>query len=368
VPIGETLAQARHQAGLTLAQVSKRTRIRETIIRKIEADDFSECGGDFYTRGHIRAIAKAVGTDPEPLIEDYDTDHRATGPMATVSLDELLATSAPQHRRPDLPGAWARVTAASAPVARKASAGAGAVRGRMSSRRRPEWRTARWAVFVCLALVVVALGFAALHVLAGPPAAAPSAAGKHAATGHNDGHGQPGPAAKSSHRAAPSPAAKASHTAAPSPAQSQPAQSLAPVQATAFGPNGGDNPQLAHLVLGGGHSAGWHTDWYNSARFGNLYPGTGLLLKMGRTVTITGAQIDLGGATGASLQLRVGDTPTMAGLQPVADASGASGVVRLSPASPARGRYVLVWFTRLPTDSSGTFQASIHDVALQGHG
>ena len=263
---------------------------RRRLIRKIEADDFSECGGDFYTRGHIRAIAKAVGTDPEPLIEDYDTDHRATGPMATVSLDELLATSAPQRHRPDLPAAWARVTAASAPVARKASAGAGAVRGRMASGRRPGRRTARWAVFVCLALVVVALGFAALHVLAGAPAAAPSAAGKHAATGHNDGHGQPGPAAKASHRAAPSPAPKASHTAAPSPAQSQPAQSLAPVQATAFGPNGGDNPQLAHLVLGGGHSAGWHTDWYNSARFGNLYPGTGLLLKMGRTVTITGAQ------------------------------------------------------------------------------
>ena len=131
MPIGETLAQARHQAGLTLAQVSKQTRIRETIIRKIEADDFSECGGDFYTRGHIRAIAKAVGTDSEPLIEDYDSDHRATGPMATVSLDELLATSAPQRHRPDLPAAWARVTAASVPVARKASAGAGAVRGRM---------------------------------------------------------------------------------------------------------------------------------------------------------------------------------------------------------------------------------------------
>ena len=169
MPIGETLAQARHQAGLTLAQVSKQTRIRETIIRKIEADDFSECGGDFYTRGHIRAIAKAVGTDPEPLIEDYDSDHRATGPMATVSLDELLATSAPQRHRPDLPAAWARVTAASVPVARKASAGAGAVRGRMASGRRPGWRTARWAVFVCLALAVVALGFVALHVLAGAP-------------------------------------------------------------------------------------------------------------------------------------------------------------------------------------------------------
>ena len=356
MPIGETLVQARHQAGMTLTQVSKQTRIRETIIRMIEADDFSECGGDFYARGHIRAIAKAVGTDPVPLIEDYDIDHRATGPMATVSLDELLATSAPERNRPDLPAAWARVTAASAPAARKASRGAGAARDRMASGYGSARRTVRWAVFVCLALMVVALGFIALHVLAGsPPAAAPSAAGKHAATSHNDGRGQSGPAAR------------ASHTAAPSPAQPQPAQSLNPVQATAFGPNGGDNPQLAHLVLGGGRSAGWHTDWYNTPRFGNLYPGTGLLLKMGRTVTITSAQIDLGNATGASLQLRVGDTPTMSGLQPVAHASGAGGVVRLSPASPARGSYVLVWFTRLPTDSSGTFQANVHDVALQGH-
>jgi transcriptional regulator with XRE-family HTH domain len=138
VPIGETLVRARHQAGLTLAQVSKRTRIRETIIRKIEADDFSECGGDFYARGHIRAIAKAAGIDPEPLIEDYDTDHRATGPMATVSLDELLATSAPQRHRPDLP-AWARVTAAGAPAARKASAGA--ARGRRAGPFLSAWRS-----------------------------------------------------------------------------------------------------------------------------------------------------------------------------------------------------------------------------------
>src|SRR5262249_5399848 len=79
VPIGDTLAQARHQAGLTVAEVSQRTRIRETIIRKIEEDDYSECGGDFYARGHIRAIAKAVGADPGPLIEEYDTRHRAPG-------------------------------------------------------------------------------------------------------------------------------------------------------------------------------------------------------------------------------------------------------------------------------------------------
>jgi integrase len=68
VSIGEGLAQARRQAGLTVTQVSERTCIRETIILGIAHDDYSACGGDFYTRGHIRAIAKAVGTDPMPLI------------------------------------------------------------------------------------------------------------------------------------------------------------------------------------------------------------------------------------------------------------------------------------------------------------
>jgi cytoskeletal protein RodZ len=75
VSIGDALAQARNQAGLTVTQVSQRTCIRETIIRGIEHGDFSACGGDFYARGHIRSIARVVGIDPEPLIHEYDATH-----------------------------------------------------------------------------------------------------------------------------------------------------------------------------------------------------------------------------------------------------------------------------------------------------
>ena len=424
MPIGETLAQARHEAGLTVAQVSVRTRIRQAIIRKIEEDDYSTCGGDFYARGHIRAIAKAVGTDPEPLIQEYDTVHRAPGALATVSLDELLATSghAAQRRRPDLPAAWARVTAAGAQAGRKAGAparrkagappgdmpgapaggatstpaggmpgapaggmpggmasapagrkaGRGATGRRVESGRAPRRRrrTVGWAVFVALALAVVVAGFVALRLLAGSSPAAPSAAREHAATPENAGHTQPGPAAQASQSAAapaPVPVPSPSHSGAPSPAAAQPAQPLTPVRATAFGPNGGDNPQLAHLVLGIRHASGWHTDWYTSARFGNLYPGTGLLLAMGQRVAISSARINLGNTTGASFQLRVGARPALADLPAVARATGAGGVVRLHLARPARGRYVLLWFTRLPTDSAGTFRAHIYDVSLQGH-
>lgn len=70
--IGDVLAAGRRQAGMTVTQVGQRTCIRETIIRSIERDDFSGCGGDFYARGHIRSIAQAVNVDPEPLIAEYD--------------------------------------------------------------------------------------------------------------------------------------------------------------------------------------------------------------------------------------------------------------------------------------------------------
>ena len=97
--VGEALAEARGRAGLSVAEVSQRTRIRQAIIIGIEDDDYSSCGGDFYARGDIRSIAKAVGADPEPLICEYDAVHRAPGVLSAVSLDELLAPAQTPVRR-----------------------------------------------------------------------------------------------------------------------------------------------------------------------------------------------------------------------------------------------------------------------------
>src|SRR5258708_38499067 len=71
VGIGETLATQREDAGLTVAEVSARTRIRETIIRAIEREDYSLCGGNFYARGYIRSIGRVLGIDPEQLVREY---------------------------------------------------------------------------------------------------------------------------------------------------------------------------------------------------------------------------------------------------------------------------------------------------------
>jgi cytoskeletal protein RodZ len=88
VSIGDTLAEARRQAGLTITQVSQQTRIRESIIRSIEQGDFSPCGGDFYARGHIRSIANVVGVDPAPLIREYDEEHGPPGSMRASQIFE----------------------------------------------------------------------------------------------------------------------------------------------------------------------------------------------------------------------------------------------------------------------------------------
>ena len=38
----------------------------------------------------------------------------------------------------------------------------------------------------------------------------------------------------------------------------------------------------------------------------------------------------------------------------------------MRPTRPAKARYLLLWFTQLPPDSSGTFQAIVYDVRLRG--
>ncbi|MFE3327227.1 helix-turn-helix domain-containing protein [Streptomyces sp. NPDC059176] len=99
--IGRSLQQARSDAGLTIDEVSASTRVRVPIVQAIEQDDFSRCGGDVYARGHIRTLARAVGLDPEPLVEQYDAEHGgrpAPTPAAPLFEAERIR---PEPRRPN---------------------------------------------------------------------------------------------------------------------------------------------------------------------------------------------------------------------------------------------------------------------------
>ena len=330
--IGEVLAAARRRAGLSVAQVSEQTGMREPVILDIEGDDYSACGGEFEVRGHIRVLAAAVGADPGPLIAAYDSARRG-GPALAGEVTEPI----PPVRVP--PG--------------RSEPGTPAAPG--GRRRRP-------ALVVALGVVLVAgLGVAG-YLLADPGGGGAPSAGAPTATASQAGRAT---------RAASAPSATGSPQAAPASASTAAGarpRRLTPVSATAFGSAGGpgDNSDLARLAIDGNPATAWHTDWYSTARFGNLYPGTGLLVDMGHRATLTGAAIRLGRAHGASFQLRAGATPALASLRPVARASGAGGMVRLRFTRPVRGRYLLLWFTRLPPGPTGNFQASVYQLALTG--
>ena len=160
----------------------------------------------------------------------------------------------------------------------------------------------------------------------------------------------------------------APHGAAAGPAA---VRELRPASAAAFDPYGtgqGGSSQLGYRAIDASPATYWHTEWYTTARFGNLKPGTGLLVDMGRKVTLAGARITLGAAApGADFQLRVGNSAAaLADLRPVASAASASDRVSLRLRTPADGRYVLIWFTKLPPDSAGTYQANVYDIRLSG--
>jgi cytoskeletal protein RodZ len=100
VSIGDALAAARRQAGLTITQVSQRTCIRETIVRGIERGDYSACGGDFYARGHIRSIARTVGIEPEELIREYDATQAPPQPITAADVFQpFTPVKLKEHKR-----------------------------------------------------------------------------------------------------------------------------------------------------------------------------------------------------------------------------------------------------------------------------
>jgi Helix-turn-helix domain len=325
VSIGEVLADARHELGFTVAEISHHTRVRESIVRAIERDDYVLSGTDAHARRDIRVIALALGVDPDPLIQAFDATYR--------SLPELVPDR-------DIPPAipFGRV-------------------GRDGAFARIEPRRTRWVPIVA-ALILAFAG------PAGPAPSAPQAALSHPAVPASSLPAAAVPAA-----AVPAAAGRAASVPAASvPAAAGPA-ALTPARVVAFGPRGpadGDNPQLVPLAVDGNPATAWTTAGYASPRFANAQPGTGLLVDMGQVVTITGAEVTLGSVPGADFQMRAGNTPSLAQLPPVAVATNASGVMAVRFAAPVRARYVLIWFTKLPPTASGAFQASVYNVTVQG--
>ena len=111
--IGTAITAAREASGLSIADVSERTRIRKGVITAIELDDFSHCGGDVYAKGHLRSIGTAIGTDASAWVASYDQQFGTAAPTATEVFDS--ETSSPVRIRRGVN--WSAIMAAALVIA-----------------------------------------------------------------------------------------------------------------------------------------------------------------------------------------------------------------------------------------------------------
>jgi cytoskeletal protein RodZ len=331
VSIGEVLSDARCRSGLSIGEVTRQTRIREEIVWAIELDDFSKCGGDFYARGHIRAIAAVVRVDPAPLIAQYDAEYSARDERDAYDGPGLLAP--PPRNLPSRP--------------ERAAGPSRSERYRRRHRRRVILSTA-----MCLAVLVI-FGGEAYHFArdANPSTeSAAQAAFNRATTRHQ--------APKAKPAGSPSSAKPSS---SPSP------QNLQPVNASAYGPWGvtGDNPQAAGMAIDASSSTAWQTNPYSSPDFGGLQTGTGLLIDLGQPETIVTAELNIG-SPGAYVEIRGGPSDSPTALKTIGGTRNAGDTTTIRP-QEIPVRYLLIWFTTLPRTATGAYQASIYNITLQGH-
>ncbi|MEU6737643.1 protein kinase family protein [Streptosporangium sandarakinum] len=156
-------------------------------------------------------------------------------------------------------------------------------------------------------------------------------------------------------------------TATPTPTTATATREAKIQNADGFDPQGDDNgderDELALFAIDGKPSTDWHSASYSTADFGNLKKGVGLLLDLGESVPVKQVTIDFGAGSGGTAELRVGPSADLGSLDVVHKFSDLGGKKTFSADSPHKGRYVCVWFTRMPT-FQGKYRGTIVDVKI----
>jgi cytoskeletal protein RodZ len=72
--LGSMISKARKDAGLSIDDLSAATNIRGPLLREMESDNFSQCGGETYARGHLRNIAIKLSIDPQIFLTAFEDE------------------------------------------------------------------------------------------------------------------------------------------------------------------------------------------------------------------------------------------------------------------------------------------------------
>lgn len=155
-------------------------------------------------------------------------------------------------------------------------------------------------------------------------------------------------------------------------------KALAIAKATDFDPreDGGsaqENPKQAGLAIDGDPSTSWRTERYRRLpTLGGLKPGVGLVLDLGKTVSVRQVALNLvGGATALEVRVPSGGATAKAPMgsqaqwRQVARVEAGTGEFEVG-FDAVDTRYVLVYLTKLPPVEDGYFRGEIAEVEVLG--
>lgn len=98
--LGEVIRRAREDAGLSIDELAQIVVLRSRLLVAMEDNDFTQCGGDTYVRGHLRNIAKATNYSAQELIELFNTQHSIDSrSIHSQLIDNNAATIKSENRR-----------------------------------------------------------------------------------------------------------------------------------------------------------------------------------------------------------------------------------------------------------------------------
>ncbi len=130
--------------------------------------------------------------------------------------------------------------------------------------------------------------------------------------------------------------------------------------------DGQERPGSVANAHDGDPSTAWETERYDSADFGGLKDGVGLLVDLGAPTGVRRVELGLTrpGVT-AELRAAAEPAPDASAYRVLARAAGDGDRLALVPPAGTRERYLLVWLTGLAPDD-GRFSAGITDLAVTG--
>ncbi len=111
--LGSALKSARTAAGLSVEELAARTRIRAALIKELENDNFVNCGGDTYARGHIRTIAGILEIDGAQLLLEFS---ESFAPEERPMMELLVENSAARPPREKKPISWKALSGIAASI------------------------------------------------------------------------------------------------------------------------------------------------------------------------------------------------------------------------------------------------------------